>query len=251
MMFPRSSQHCVLFAASLFMSGSLANAQYLIDLSLVGPTGNVIVGQTIDVKLRATRVAKQSFIGSSFIGIDCILDWNPKHFTLMGLANAGSVPLMASYFPSPASDYTGINELAIPRDGDALYYAIAGFGSPVQVPTTGVQVTTFRMKVISPFTSSAINILPTLTVDAPADTIVYDGTVPGLDVVGALHSAIINQIPPCPSDLNGDGQVAGNDLALLLDNWNDSGVGDLDASGFVDGDDLAVLLDSWGACGGT
>jgi len=52
----------------------------------------------------------------------------------------------------------------------------------------------------------------------------------------------------CPGDLNGDGQVNGGDLALLLGNWNNPGVGDLNGNGIVNGADLAILLGNWGPC---
>ena len=49
------------------------------------------------------------------------------------------------------------------------------------------------------------------------------------------------------ADLNGDGQVTGADLGLLLANWGQPGVGDLDGSGVVDGADLGILLAAWSA----
>lgn len=52
-------------------------------------------------------------------------------------------------------------------------------------------------------------------------------------------------VPTDPSDLNGDGAVDGADLATLLSNWGNSGVGDIDGSGSVDGADLAALLSAW------
>ncbi len=54
--------------------------------------------------------------------------------------------------------------------------------------------------------------------------------------------------PPCPADITGDGAVDGADLATLLGNWANAGVGDFDRSGAVDGADLATLLGSWGPC---
>lgn len=49
-----------------------------------------------------------------------------------------------------------------------------------------------------------------------------------------------------PGDLDGDGDVDGADLAVLLGAWGESGgPADLDASGTVDGADLAVLLGRW------
>lgn len=52
-------------------------------------------------------------------------------------------------------------------------------------------------------------------------------------------------VAPLTGDINGDGLVDGTDLALVLGNWNSSGVGDLDCSGVVDGTDLAIVLGNW------
>jgi hypothetical protein len=56
-------------------------------------------------------------------------------------------------------------------------------------------------------------------------------------------------LPTCAADLNGDGQVNGADLGLLLANWGGTGIGDLDGSGTVTGADLGIMLAAWGACG--
>ncbi|MCA9286011.1 MAG: hypothetical protein KDA22_12380 [Phycisphaerales bacterium] len=53
---------------------------------------------------------------------------------------------------------------------------------------------------------------------------------------------------PCTGDLNGDGQVNGADLGLLLADWGGSGPGDLTGNGVVDGADLGILLGAWGPC---
>jgi hypothetical protein len=72
------------------------------------------------------------------------------------------------------------------------------------------------------------------------------GTTRGNDVV----TVKVTEIIPCPADLNGDGQVDGADLAIMLGAWGpcvDCNA-DLDLSGMVDGADLAVLLGAWGGC---
>lgn len=53
---------------------------------------------------------------------------------------------------------------------------------------------------------------------------------------------------PCSGDLNDDGSVLGEDLALLLGNWNETGLGDLNCDGVVNHVDLATLLGQWGPC---
>lgn len=56
------------------------------------------------------------------------------------------------------------------------------------------------------------------------------------------------QAPACPTDLNGDGQTDGADLAIMLGSWGGSGPADVNASGSVNGADLAILLGAWGPC---
>ncbi len=53
--------------------------------------------------------------------------------------------------------------------------------------------------------------------------------------------------PPCPPDLNDDGEVGGLDLSILLSGWG-STAGDVNGDGYVDGSDLSVLLSGWGLC---
>ena len=55
--------------------------------------------------------------------------------------------------------------------------------------------------------------------------------------------------PSCAGDLDGDGEVGGGDLGLLLAVWetNDPNA-DLDGDGTVSGGDLGLLLSGWGLC---
>jgi predicted outer membrane repeat protein len=58
--------------------------------------------------------------------------------------------------------------------------------------------------------------------------------------------------PPCAGDLNGNGQVDGEDLGALLVAWGTTGTGqpgsDVNGDGSVDGADLGALLVAWGVC---
>ncbi|MCP4835939.1 MAG: carbohydrate-binding protein [Phycisphaera sp.] len=53
---------------------------------------------------------------------------------------------------------------------------------------------------------------------------------------------IIPPIPPNPADLNGDGEINGGDLGLLLAAWGEPDPGDLDGDGIVAGGDLGLML---------
>ena len=51
----------------------------------------------------------------------------------------------------------------------------------------------------------------------------------------------------CPADFNGDGEVSGGDLGMLLAMWGTAD-GDLNGDGTTSGADLGLLLSSWGPC---
>lgn len=57
---------------------------------------------------------------------------------------------------------------------------------------------------------------------------------------------------PCPADINGDGEVSSNDLAMVLAEWGgcfqSTCPSDLNFDGFVDATDLSTVLSAWGAC---
>jgi hypothetical protein len=51
--------------------------------------------------------------------------------------------------------------------------------------------------------------------------------------------------PAEPADLNGDGNVNGDDLGILLSQWGTDGTADLNGDQWVDGIDLGILLGAW------
>jgi 1,4-alpha-glucan branching enzyme len=54
--------------------------------------------------------------------------------------------------------------------------------------------------------------------------------------------------PPNPADLNGDGQVNGSDLAILLASWGTGNVvADINDDGTVNAADLGAVLGAWGS----
>ncbi len=71
-------------------------------------------------------------------------------------------------------------------------------------------------------------------------------------LIGDLVIDVTVECPPetDPADLNGDGEVNGADLGLLLGAWgpcaDDPCTGDINGDGRVDGGDLGLLLGSWG-----
>jgi hypothetical protein len=94
-----------------------------------------------------------------------------------------------------------------------------------------------------------------------------DGTQGGLGSVGG--SEFCRNEPPepdygprladaggnatcCPADIDSNGFIDANDLALILGHWGTDGgkapSADLDRNGVVDAEDLALVLGNWGKC---
>ena len=169
-----------------------AQAQSIVDLQLVGPATPIIPGQIFDVKLRAAP--QDPTLAASFVAIDCIVGWNPADVKFLSISTTGSTPLSSSYLPSPANDYTGVNEANPPADGNLLYYALTSLGNPRAVPAAGVQVVTFRFESVGLFTSTSISVIDNLTATYLTETIVYDGVVPGVDDFGIGYAATVTQL---------------------------------------------------------
>lgn len=96
--------------------------------------------------------------------------------------------------------------------------------------------------------------LPTLTPEVTADvtaTLLLESV--GASLVGSLVASATGEpvAPPCPADINGDGEVNGQDLGILLSAWGASAPSpaDLNGDGTVDATDLATMLALWGPCG--
>jgi hypothetical protein len=71
------------------------------------------------------------------------------------------------------------------------------------------------------------------------------------DSVNSINTiARINLAPvvACAADINGDNQVDGSDLSVVLSQWGTAGSGDINNDGNVDGSDLASMLGAWGTC---
>ncbi|MFO0874405.1 MAG: FG-GAP-like repeat-containing protein, partial [Phycisphaerales bacterium] len=90
--------------------------------------------------------------------------------------------------------------------------------------------------------------------DGPVDLVSVGEQTGGGGVAGSVNTGFISvfvaQPIVCPGDADGDGDVNGNDIGLLLASWNQTGdqPADFNDDGIVDGADLAILLSNWGGC---
>jgi 1,4-alpha-glucan branching enzyme len=84
--------------------------------------------------------------------------------------------------------------------------------------------------------------------DVNSDPWGYDGMSHSCNFrVGPYSVVVYSQSPPSRYDLNGDFNVNGADLGMLLSQWGTAGTADFDGNGQVNGADLGSLLANWGA----
>lgn len=83
--------------------------------------------------------------------------------------------------------------------------------------------------------------------DVASDPWGYDGMSQSCNFrVGPYSVVVYSQSPPSRYDLNGDWNVNGGDLGMLLSQWGGAGSADFDGNGQVNGADLGTLLANWG-----
>jgi hypothetical protein len=167
-----------------------------IDLEFRPQQQTVLVGEAVALGLYA--VSDNDMTNQSFAAIQAIFQWDPGHLRLLGLDETGSVDLLSSGFT--VNDPFGLNEAIPPQDGDGLYLALAFLGDPIDATPQGTLVTTFQFEALSLAEETLVDLLPTGG-DPPGETIVFDGTVPNLDVTGELRGATVRIVIPVPSTL--------------------------------------------------
>jgi hypothetical protein len=234
-----------------------------INLEAVAPETAVAVGEEFEVPIMmAAATTPQRYFVS-----DIIFGWDTTKLEFIGLNHVGSHPLIwvpPSGMPCPAGyqncagiggDYTGLNEAIPPADGNGLYYGYGQLGYLFMVYQQPVQIVRFKFKVLQPFTETTVRILPefTTTIDNQPlvnKTVVYGSYVPGMSVLGTITDAVITGVPQnIVGDINGNGSVGSEDMALLLAAWGtqsfESNPADLNGDGTVNSQDLAILITNW------
>jgi PEP-CTERM motif-containing protein len=180
----------VLLIAAL---NSRASASIVLEFRPASQTA--LVGSTVYLGLYAVWDGQPH---DTLAAVEAIVDWAPMHLKMLTVSNAGAVPLLSSGFP--ANDPYHLNEVVPPQDGDALYQALANFGSPVRATSAGVLLTTLRFTALTQTPQTPVDFL--VSGGWPLGyTRVFDGSMPNLDITGGLHGATVTIVPEPGSGL--------------------------------------------------
>jgi hypothetical protein len=213
------------------------------------------VGDTFEIPLMVMAQDEPQ----RYVVADVVFSWNPEHLQFLGISHEGSHPLIWTSFSglpycqpgqtTGCGDFYGLNELAIPQDGNGLYYGYNILGS-VFIVSDPVQIVRFKFKALTSVAETEVKLLPQYTVNYTAQTVVYGGNIPGLTVTGSLTNALVTVSPiALTGDFNGDGSVGSEDMASLLANWGQTSFTknpyDLNNDGIVSSEDLVILLTKW------
>jgi hypothetical protein len=237
---------------SLFMTSAVfaqTDPTAKINLTMVGPAQSIpsTVGHTFVVQLMMNAATTNQ----RYLVSDIVFGWNPKHIELIGVNHEGSHPMIwdsVSGLPTgQGGDYYGLNEVMPPADGNGLYFGYAELGQHLLVTNEQVKIVNFIFRVVGRFDTTEVSLIPELTIDYPAKTVVYGSYIGGMKVTGTLTNATIDAF--IPGDFDNDGVVGSNDMTNLLGNWGVSTFTDnpydLDGNGVVGAGDLAILVSNW------
>jgi hypothetical protein len=203
-----------MYRSSLIFVGALLGALALGARSAPGavnlefrPVAEACATRSLALDLFAVS---DTSVNQSISAMDVIIAWDPLVLQLIGIDNSG--PYSYSWLFSGFTNDQGLEGLNNTwLDGNALYTALAQLGTP-PVPAwatpSGMLVARFKFRKLQVGVPVAPSMLPQYGVYA--QTVVYDGIVPGLVVTGLLNGATL--LPRATGDTNCDHVVGFGDI---------------------------------------
>lgn len=169
----------------LFASTDIKSVDGAINLEWRPVSQTVQVGDKVNLGLYVVSGTAEP---KSLSSVRVVFSWNPIHLRLLGLDPTGGAPISFSGFP--VNGDCGLNEVVPPQDGDGSYSG-GTLGSPVNATPEGTLLTTYQFEALA-LTGGASDI-EMLESDVSGDcrTVVIDGVIPGLDVLGQRQGATV------------------------------------------------------------
>lgn len=242
----RTMQLCVVLAAAGLVAG--AKASVITDPAQIDAGAAAIItfeGMSLGLQPSPLTLGDVTFSAETGLGIASVAPYGADGTEVAGLTlkpdpsmtyDSGPYGTMVIAFADPISQFlvgwfdpNGPGNVARAFDGDGKLLEEGA----VQSGPPGGCCAAWIGFVRATANIHSVHIVPS----APDDWYGIDN----------LHY-VVGVSDPCRADLNGDGDVDGADLGVLLSNWGTGGAGDLDGSGAVDGADLGQLLAEWGDC---
>jgi hypothetical protein len=177
--------------ACLLVSLACAAAGADVNLEFRPVDATIAVGDTAQIGLFATWDGTGA--GQTVSALQLAFAWDNTFLDLTGLDGTGGATLITSEFPAAGSG--GLNEAAIPGDGDAFYLALADLGVPIDTTVAGgALVTTFLFEGLAQTPGTLVDML-VLGGFPPVETRVFDGVTPNTIVTGTLSATTITIVP--------------------------------------------------------
>ena len=211
---------------------------------------SAVVGDTLEIDLYAVADSPEP---QSMAGLSVIMEWDPTVLELTGYVDTSPYAWLAVGFPDD-SGLDGVNNDL--TDGQAYLQALRGLPpEPAPVATEeGLLVATLVFDAVGADYCEAIE--TPLTVGLHTETVVIDGVLPGVDILGNAYDAYVT-VGTClaAGDFNGDCAIDLSDHSqliwwitgpVLLPEAEGCGYGDFNNDGLVDLRDIATYQNAFG-----
>ena len=150
-----------------------------IDLSLRASSSQYNVGDQVAIGIWA---AANSGEPEGLLSLQVIFSWDITRLRLTGLSGVGGASFTASGF---FHDAYGINEIAVPNDGSAMFVGLGPLGSSIVATPSGTLLSTLLFTALAPTPGTPLGIVP--SAGSPVGTtVVYGDAGPNVNVTGTL-----------------------------------------------------------------
>ena len=159
-----------------------------INLALRPQSLQYNVGDQVAIQILASATTGEP---EGLLSFQMIFSWDTSRLHLTGLSGVGGASFTASGF---FHDAYGINELAVPTDGNAMFVGLGPLGSSIVALPNGSLMSTLLFTAVAPSPGTPISILS--SAGSPVGTtVVYGDAGPNVNVTGSLTGTSVRIVP--------------------------------------------------------